>query len=64
MPKLSLSTAEASALKRRRARNKAWNTAMEAALATVRKRIKTEADPLQAATLQAVMTDLRRLLRT
>jgi hypothetical protein len=64
MPKLILSKDEAAALKRRRARNKAWNTAIQAAADSVRKRLKACQDPLQAATLNEVLGDIRRMLRT
>jgi hypothetical protein len=64
MPKLHLTTDEAAALKRKRARNKAWNTAIMAAVETVKKRTKgAGADPLQLDTLHKVLGDLRRMIR-
>jgi hypothetical protein len=64
MPKIHVTKDEAAALKRRRAKNKAWNEAMQAALDKVRSRIKgAEADPLSVATLTRVEDDLRRMLR-
>lgn len=62
MPKLQLTAEEAAALKRRRARNKAHNASVTACLDVVKKRLKG-ADALQAATLSAVLQDLRRLIR-
>lgn len=62
MPKLSLSADEAKALKARRARNKAWNVPLMAAVEKIKKRLK-KSDALEAATVQACLNDLRKMLR-
>jgi len=64
MPKLHLTTAEAASLKRKRARDKAWNTAITTAADVIRRRLKAGPDPIQAAILNEALGDIRRLLRT
>lgn len=64
MPKLQLTSAEAAALKRKRARDKAFNATMMVAVEAVKRRMKGASnDALQTATLTLVLTDLRKLLR-
>jgi len=64
MPKLTLTTKEAASLAAKRKRDKAFNAAMMVAVEAVKKRMKGSAnDALQAATLNLVLTDLRKLLR-
>jgi hypothetical protein len=63
MPKLTLTKAEAAAITRKRARDKAWNTAIMAAVETVKKRTKANPDPMALDTLHSVLGDLRRMIR-
>lgn len=63
MPKVTLTTKEAATLAAKRKRDKAWNTAIMAAVETVKKRTKGNADPLQLDTLHKVLGDLRRMIR-
>ena len=62
MPKLNLTTKEAAALAAKRKRDKAWNAPVMAAVEVIKRRLK-KADPLEAAVIQAVLQDLRRMIR-
>lgn len=62
MPKMQLSSTEAAALKRKRARDKSWNATVMTCIETIKRRQKGS-DALQAATLNAIVGDLRKLIR-
>jgi hypothetical protein len=62
MVTMKLNSNEAAALKRRRAKNKAHNATIGLAVDTVKKRLKN-ADAIEAATLTAVLQDMRKLIR-
>jgi hypothetical protein len=62
MPTLRLTPAEATALKRKRARDKAHNATVGMCVDKVKARLKG-ADPLAGATLTSVLHDLRKLIR-
>lgn len=62
MPKLHLTTKEAKSLAAKRKRDKAHNTAILAAVETIKRRLK-DADPLATDTLHKVLGDLRRMVR-
>jgi hypothetical protein len=62
MPTLKLSSKEAATLKAKRSRDKAWNTTLQAVVEKVKPRLK-KADPIEAAITQAILQDIRKLMR-
>jgi hypothetical protein len=62
MPTLKLTSKEATSLAAKRKRDKAWNTTLQAVVEKVKPRLKG-ADPIEAAIVQAVLQDIRRMMR-
>jgi hypothetical protein len=62
MPKMHVTPKEAAALTAKRKRDKAWNAAVTAALAPIKRRLKG-ADALDSALLHSIANDLRKLIR-
>jgi hypothetical protein len=62
MPTLKLTTDEAKRLKAKRARDKARNTVLYEVVDRIKPRLK-KADPIEAAIVNSILHDIRKLVR-
>lgn len=62
MPTLKLTPDEAKRLKAKRARDKARNTVLYEVVDRIKPRLK-KADPIEAAIVTSILTDIRKLVR-
>lgn len=63
MPTLKLSAKEAASLAAKRKRDKAHNAVVMAVVEKLKPRLKKTGDPLEVAIVQAILQDIRRMMR-